>query len=590
MMTDDAEKPILGMNKLWASFSAPMPVAKKDVIICGTSIAHLLEAREMGYLPANSEWHFVYPERLMKNGGVLGRTTLPEVLCYIDVEKASAAGITFVLNADDEDFHLQMSSTGIDGIPFSAFRRVIDNRPQCRGAIRYLISDDPDMAHMSKKVLQNKKIWHATYWSHLSRIQQDGLLPNKGNEFGMALGDYVHLGMGESGVGTNFNGLTRRPDVILQIDPADLSDAIGLIPEQLDTVLVKGSVTPKAFLDAQPVVPAGMPQELKGQVVNFTEIPVIDFGGTESEILESMRFAISVGFMQAINHGIPQELCDQCLNLGRKFFALPQETKDRLRMTPGTGLRGYFGKGGENTDGLLDPESQGARGEIGEKRMDCKEGWDMKGCEGDGGGAKTAAGATLSAETPAWPEELPEMQSAMIEYQKHAGAFARRMLLFFGKALDLADPEVFVRSVEKPVATHRILHYWPLENLRKEISIGAHCDYGLLTVLLQDDTGGLQVLNNSRDWVHCPPIQGALVCNIGDMLARWTNNRCRSTIHRVVNIAPVDRYSMPFFLEPSFDTLIDPNTIGIPVTDEPKTCEEIVTDFYARAGLLTIAA
>lgn len=566
------------------SYSAPVPVVADTAVVCGTSIAHLLEARDTGYLHSIPEWQFFYPERINKNGEIPGLAT-PEVLCYIDIELASEGGITFVLDADGGECHLRMSSTGIDGIPFDAVRRVIDNRPQYRGAIRYLNASDPSMAHMHKSGLADKKVWHATYWSRVITIQEDGLVANKRNDFGLALGEHVHLGLGE---GTErWKGLVRRPDVMIEIDPTDLSDAITLIPDQLDTVLVKGGVTPNAFRGIEPIVPRDMPEDLKGNVVNFTEIPIIDFSIPEAEIIEALRHAISVGFMQITNHGIPDELCKKCVHVAQKLFSLPQEAKNRLKMPEGGGSsRGYFGKGAENTDGLLNEETQGPKGGLHMKRVDCKEGWDMKGCKGDGGGAITAAGASFTVENPVWPDdELPELRAIVAEYQELALAFGRRILLYLGKALDLPDPEVFVRSTEKPVVTHRLLHYWPLENLKNEISIGAHCDYGLLTVLLQDKTGGLQVLNSDKVWVHCPPVEGALVCNFGDMLARWTQNRCPSTIHRVVNISDVDRYSMPFFIEPSFSTVLDPNSIGIPSSEKPQTCEEVITDFYTRAGL-----
>jgi isopenicillin N synthase-like dioxygenase len=103
-----------------------------------------------------------------------------------------------------------------------------------------------------------------------------------------------------------------------------------------------------------------------------------------------------------------------------------------------------------------------------------------------------------------------------------------------------------------PVSTLRLLHYWPLMDFKREIGCGAHTDYGLVTLLLQDDVGGLQVLNKlSGEWIHVPPIEGALVVNLGDMMQRWTSNVFKSTIHRVVNVANVDRFSCPFFFNVS---------------------------------------
>merc|ERR1712070_1353913 len=97
-----------------------------------------------------------------------------------------------------------------------------------------------------------------------------------------------------------------------------------------------------------------------------------------------------------------------------------------------------------------------------------------------------------------------------------------------------------------PVATQRLLHYWPTEDFSTQIGVGEHTDYGLLTVLKQDSVGGLQVLNaKDSTWVHATPIEGAFVVNLGDMLQRWTGNRFKSTVHRVVNTSNTDRMIVP---------------------------------------------
>jgi len=125
-------------------------------------------------------------------------------------------------------------------------------------------------------------------------------------------------------------------------------------------------------------------------------------------------------------------------------------------------------------------------------------------------------------------------------------------------ALVLDRPRDFFDAVlTEPVATHRLLHYWPIKNFETQIGVGEHTDYGLLTVLKQDSVGGLQVLN-AKDgyWVHACPIQNAFVVNLGDMLSRWTAGRFKSTVHRVVNVSPNERFSVPFFLEPNMDLRI----------------------------------
>ena len=190
-------------------------------------------------------------------------------------------------------------------------------------------------------------------------------------------------------------------------------------------------------------------------------------------------------------------------------------------------------------------------------------------------------------------------------------------------ALALGMPRAFFDALTTaPVSTLRLLHYWPLQNFKKEIGCGAHTDYGLVTLLLQDDVGGLQVLNQSKknsngadggEWIHVPPIEGALVVNIGDMMHRWTQGVFKSTIHRVVNTANVDRYSCPFFFNPNIDAQIVPistlKAMAAVASNEKEggdgdsnsnnsgdnsgsgsslalTCGEILKEFYRRAGLL----
>ena len=132
---------------------------------------------------------------------------------------------------------------------------------------------------------------------------------------------------------------------------------------------------------------------------------------------------------------------------------------------------------------------------------------------------------------------------------------------------------------------HRILHYPPLKDFENEISIGAHVDYGFLTILATDMVGGLQVLNSKKNvWVHVPPIENSFIINFGDMLARWTNNLIKATVHRVVNVSGQERYSSPFFLRPSLSTVLNPKVHG--GEDEEVTCKQVLEGYYKTANLL----
>jgi isopenicillin N synthase-like dioxygenase len=131
-----------------------------------------------------------------------------------------------------------------------------------------------------------------------------------------------------------------------------------------------------------------------------------------------------------------------------------------------------------------------------------------------------------------------------------------------GIALSLGlDAEYFARTyTADPTVLFRVFHYPPArtnEPVGGEWGVGEHTDYGLLTLLAQDDCGGLQV-KARQGWIEAPPIPGTLVCNIGDMLDRLTGGHYRSTPHRVRNVSGRERLSFPLFFDPAFSAVIEP--------------------------------
>lgn len=212
--------------------------------------------------------------------------------------------------------------------------------------------------------------------------------------------------------------------------------------------------------------------------------------------------------------------------------------------------------------------------------------------------------------------DIPGFRETVEEYARQMFSLARRILSLM--ALVLGKPaNFFERYMTAPIATHRMLHYWPTRDFETQIGVGEHTDYGLLTILSQDSVGGLQVLNaKDLKWVHCPPISNAMVVNIGDMLGRWTAHRFKSTVHRVVNASGHERYSVAYFLEPNMDTKIVPGGLceqtltapaectGMPHTEHQRRCrlreqwrrvrtcqraataEEILERFYRASGQL----
>jgi isopenicillin N synthase-like dioxygenase len=126
-----------------------------------------------------------------------------------------------------------------------------------------------------------------------------------------------------------------------------------------------------------------------------------------------------------------------------------------------------------------------------------------------------------------------------------------------------ADPLVLFRIFRYPPMTPR-----PMTPRSQRWSVGEHTDYGLLTILAQDESGGLQI-ETPHGWIDVHPRQGMLVCNLGDMLERLTGGRYRSTPHRVRNAGSGDRLSFPFFLDPSWDARVE----KLPIVDRPVDYE-----------------
>lgn len=126
--------------------------------------------------------------------------------------------------------------------------------------------------------------------------------------------------------------------------------------------------------------------------------------------------------------------------------------------------------------------------------------------------------------------------------------------------------DFFAKAYEKPLARGQLVYYPPstaADEAEERFGVAAHTDFGVLTFLLQDSNGGLQVKLRSGEWVEAPPIAGTLVCNIGDLLARWSNDRFASTLHRVITRSGRARYSIPIFFDPHTDTVVDHRDLGV---------------------------
>ena len=310
----------------------------------------------------------------------------------------------------------------------------------------------------------------------------------------------------------------------------------------------------------------------------FQSVPIVDvaplFGGSDAAAravaAEIRRASIEVGFFYVRGHNVPLDLMRAMLMGAKYFFSLPGERKRAIKVN--NAHRGYV------------PFAQTTLGRA--YKPDLKESLNFAFPFKPGDpyleGGKPLIGLNQ------WPADEPVLQRIAEDY--YAGVFelGQKLLEGFALALDV-ERGVFRDLYRHPLVRARLVHYPPQGALDNEGQFGAapHTDWGCITVLWQDDVGGLQVRNRSGQWIDAPPIEGTFVINIGDMLERWSNDLFVSTPHRVVNSSGRERYSIPIFYDPDFETVVEclPNCSG--PANPPKyprtVAGEYITAQYDKA-------
>jgi isopenicillin N synthase-like dioxygenase len=284
------------------------------------------------------------------------------------------------------------------------------------------------------------------------------------------------------------------------------------------------------------------------RTVDFSAIPVIDLApladggraGLEGVAKALRHAATEVGFLYVKNHGVPIGVIENAFMEAKAFFALPDSRKAEVAVN--ARHRGFI--------------------KVGEAKMydtarpDLKEsfifGLDLPESDPDVRAGKMLMGPNQ------WPSSLPTMKPALDHYYAEIDGLGRRLLRAFAVALDLPD-NFFVDTYTKPLARGSVIYYppQPPDLGDKQFGVGAHTDYGCITILAQDMSGGLQVRNRAGEWIAATPIENTFVINIGDLMARWTNDLFASTPHRVVNSSGRARYSIAVFYDPHYDTPIE---------------------------------
>jgi len=186
-----------------------------------------------------------------------------------------------------------------------------------------------------------------------------------------------------------------------------------------------------------------------------------------------------------------------------------------------------------------------------------------------------------------WPASLPGFREDMLAYRAAITALGAELMALIALSLELPE-DYFAPMFALASGTLRLIHYppQPADAAVNQIGAGAHTDWGGITLLLQDDTGGLEVRNRDGDWLIAPPVKDAFVVNIGDLLQRWTNDLYRSNMHRVLNGAGArrDRYSVPFFYSPDYASKIEClptcTSTGLPPLHPPCTAGEHMMEMF----------
>jgi isopenicillin N synthase-like dioxygenase len=262
-------------------------------------------------------------------------------------------------------------------------------------------------------------------------------------------------------------------------------------------------------------------------------LPIIDIASPAAP-REIDRACRESGFFAIRNHGVADELRESVLAVAIDFFSRTEHEKERVALARGgPAWRGWFPLGGELTSGV----------------PDLKEGFYF--------GREMPVDVRPMHGPNVWPVEPASFRPVITEWMATMEPLAQRVLSLIAEGLGL-PPDYFSSNITAdPTPLFRIFRYPPHPfDSEDRWGVGEHSDYGLLTLLAHDGTAGLQV-KVGDEWIDAPHDPHLIICNLGDMLDRLTSGRYRSTPHRARNSSTTDRYSLPFFLDPGWDAVIE---------------------------------
>ncbi|MBY6684773.1 isopenicillin N synthase family oxygenase [Rhodococcus sp. BP-149] len=284
----------------------------------------------------------------------------------------------------------------------------------------------------------------------------------------------------------------------------------------------------------------------------MTALPVFDMSTTDvDEFRSALREAThEFGFFYLTGHGVDPELVSTVLSLARTFFALPADAKDEISQLNSPQFRGYTRFGGELTNGAVDWREQIDIGPERDVIIGAEGYWNLQGPN-------------------QWPSALPELRATFEIWDRALSEVGLRLLRHWAVSLGASESIFDAAFADLPATLIKVVRYpGSAENPQ---GVGAHKDSGVLTLLLvEPESQGLQVELRNGDWIDVPPVPGAFIVNVGELLEVATGGYLRATRHRVVAPTPgSDRISIPYFLSPALDA-------RVPVIDLP-------TDLKARS-------
>jgi len=307
-------------------------------------------------------------------------------------------------------------------------------------------------------------------------------------------------------------------------------------------------------------------------IVDLAEIPLIDFApflaGTEAgkrAVADEIAWACrEIGFFFIKGHGVPEDLRTAVFEQSAAFYHLPMRERAKAQATK-EWYRGWI---------PAPPSTSLSRS----SRL-----FEQYRIQPEYTPDDEAPNNHIFYRPNRWPEALPDFAKVCTDYWQAMLTLSQALLRAFALGLDLPEDR-FERYFTKPLCQLSLLHYSSLPpDAGIEVSnTVSHTDEGPLTILAQDKIGGLEVKRRDGVWIAAPPIPGAYTINVGDMMMWWSNGRYLSNYHRVKNRAPVERFSVPFFLNPDRQVMVEPLPELLAGGDAPAYPPVQVGDHLAR--------